>query len=227
MSQQTDYVESIENAFKSAGDPERAVAQSAYMRNKFSFCGLMANERKEILKPFLRKENRPQKEDLESVVKSLWRKPERELHYAAQELASKYMRETEKRDIDWYEWMITNQSWWDTVDFIAATLVGNYFRRFPDERDGRMEAWLRSENIWLQRTTLIFQLKYKDQVDADLLALNIRRLLGTNEFFINKAIGWALREYGKVNPGWVKEFVNENEMSNLSRREALKIIGSA
>ncbi|MGB6034771.1 MAG: DNA alkylation repair protein [Cryomorphaceae bacterium] len=226
MSESSLYVESIENAFKSAGGPERAAAQSDYMRNQFSFFGIMANERKEILKPFLRKENRPNKEDLESVVKSLWRKPERELHYAAQELASKYLRETEKKDIEWYEWMITNKSWWDTVDFIAATLVGNYFLKFPDERDKRIKAWLRSDNIWLQRTTLIFQLKYKDRVDADLLAANIHRLLGTNEFFINKAIGWALREYGKANPEWVKAFVRNNEMSNLSKREALKIIGS-
>lgn len=226
MFDRSGYVESIENAFKSAGDPERAAAQSDYMRNQFSFSGIMANERKEIQKPFFRKENRPNKEDLAYVVKSLWRKPERELHYAAQELASKYLRETEKKDIEWYEWMITNKSWWDTVDFIAATLVGNYFRKFPDEGDKRIKDWLKSENIWLQRTTLIFQLKYKDRVDADLLAANIHQLRGTNEFFINKAIGWALREYGKVRPEWVVSFVDKTELSNLSKREALKIIGS-
>jgi 3-methyladenine DNA glycosylase AlkD len=224
MSDNSGYAESIEIAFKSAGDPKRAAAQSAYMRNQFSFFGIMANERKEILKPFLRKENRPNKEDLESVVKILWRKPEREMHYAAQELASKYLRETEKKDIEWYEWMITNKSWWDTVDFIAATLAGNYFQKFPDERDKRIKDWLESENIWLQRATLIFQLKYKDQVDSDLLASNIHHLVGTNEFFINKAIGWALREYGKINPEWVIDFTNRNDLNKLSRREALKHI---
>lgn len=156
------------------------------------------------------------------VVKTLWQKPEREYQYAAQELAAKYLRHSDKRDIDLFEWMITTKSWWDTVDFIASTIVGNYFKHFPDQLPEKNEDWLHSGDIWLQRTTLIFQLKYKEKVDEQLLVDNIRRLNGTNEFFINKAIGWALREYGKVNPEWVSDFTNQNNLSNLSRREALK-----
>ncbi|MFT6998089.1 MAG: 3-methyladenine DNA glycosylase AlkD [Cryomorphaceae bacterium] len=219
-----EYIDLLEEAFRDNAKPEMAKKQSAYMRYQFSYYGIVAGERKELLKPFLRKDSKPRKVDLDVVVMSLWRKPEREYQYAAQELAAKYLRESEKKDIELFEWMITTKSWWDTVDYIAATLVGNYFQKFPDERDKRIKAWLDSDNIWLQRTTLIFQLKYKDQVDSELLSNNIHELVGTKEFFINKAIGWALREYGKMNPDWVVDFVDKNKLSNLSRREALKRI---
>ncbi|MFT4770807.1 MAG: 3-methyladenine DNA glycosylase AlkD [Cryomorphaceae bacterium] len=219
-----EYIDLIEEAFRDNAKPEIAKKQSAYMRDQFSYYGIMGGERKELLKPFLRKENRQKKEDLVAVVKSLWRKPEREFQYAAQELSAKYMQESEKKDIELFEWMITTKSWWDTVDYIAATLVGNYFQKFPEEVGHHMKKWLDSDNIWLQRTTLIFQLKYKDQVDTKLLAANVHAFLGTKEFFIDKAIGWALREYGKVNPNWVVDFVDKNELSNLSKREALKRI---
>ncbi len=221
-----EFIQNLEEAFGSASNQEIARGQAAYMRNQFTFVGLKSNARKEILKPFLRKENKPHKDGLAQVVKSLWRKPEREYQYAAQELAAKYLRESEQEDIALFEWMITTKSWWDTVDFIASTLVGNYFQKFPDEKNRTIARWLKSDDIWLQRTTLIFQLKYKDRVDSEMLAANIRALLGTKEFFINKAIGWALREYSKVDPDMVKYFVETTDMSKLSRREALKIIGS-
>jgi len=226
MAEATVYINELSEAFQSAGDAKRAAQQSAYMRDQFSFLGIAANARKETLKPFFRKENRPRKKDLEIVVKTLWQKPEREYQYAAQELASKYLRESEIKDIELFEWMITTKSWWDTVDFIAATLVGNYFHHYPESLKEINEKWLKSGNIWLQRSTLIFQLKYKDQVNDQLLKANILALSGSKEFFINKAIGWALREYGKVNPQWVKSFVGKTGLSNLSRREALKRIGT-
>lgn len=216
------YISSLEEAYKNAAKPERAIKQAAYMRDQFAFYGIMSTERKEILKPFLRKESRPPKEDLHMVVKTLWQKPEREYQYAAQELAAKYLSASEKEDIELFEWMITNKSWWDTVDFIAANLVGNYFKQHSDQLATTNESWLNSGNIWLQRTTLIFQLKYKDQVDSDLLAQNIQVLNGTKDFFINKAIGWSLREYGKVNPDWVVDLVDKTDLSTLSKKEALK-----
>jgi len=101
-------------------------------------------------------------------------------------------------------------------------LVGAYFKHFSDEKQTVIDKWLASENIWLQRTALLFQLKYKDQVDTSLLKYVITRLLGSNEFFINKAIGWILREYSKTNPTWVAAFVAETDLHPLSKREALK-----
>lgn len=219
------YVSELEETFRWAANAERATAQSAYMRNRFPFFGIMAKERKDLLRPFFARENRPAKSELPQVVKALWRKPEREFHYSALELCAKFLKQSEEADIKLFEHLLTTHSWWDTVDFTASTLVGNYFRQHPETTQPTVKRWLHSENMWLQRSTLIFQLKYKKQVDSDMLADNIHALLGTQEFFINKAIGWALREYGKVNPDWVVDFVGNTELSGLSRREALKHLG--
>lgn len=118
--------------------------------------------------------------------------------------------------------MITHKSWWDTIDFIASNLVGAYFKHFPEVKVNTIKKWLASENIWKQRTALLFQLKYKDQLDTSLLKYIIISLLGSDEFFINKAIGWILREYSKTNPEWVLSFTAENKLDKLSQREALK-----
>jgi 3-methyladenine DNA glycosylase AlkD len=158
------------------------------------------------------------------LIKELWKKPEREYQYFAQELAFKYIYQPNTEDIDWYEYMVVRKSWWDTVDFIANKLMGKYFKAFPDQRKVYVQKWLDSDNIWLQRSALLFQLKYKKDLDRDLLAFTIKTLLPTKEFFINKAIGWVLREYSRTNPNWVLEFVNKTPLNPLSRREALKLI---
>jgi len=120
--------------------------------------------------------------------------------------------------------MITHKSWWDTVDLIATKLVGEYFRIFPDQRGRYVEKWIASNNIWLQRTSIIFQLNYKEELDKEFLAYVINSLTGSKEFFINKAIGWILRQYGRTNPGWVIDFANKTRLNSLSRREALRNI---
>jgi 3-methyladenine DNA glycosylase AlkD len=134
----------------------------------------------------------------------------------------KYKRQFDQKDINLLEHIITSKSWWDTIDFIASNLAGHYFKLFPDQRWPICEKWLLGDNIWLHRSALLFQLKYKTEVDTELLKHIIRRLLGSNEFFINKAIGWMLREYSKTNPDWVLGFVERHTLHKLSRREALK-----
>lgn len=121
--------------------------------------------------------------------------------------------------------MVTHKSWWDTVDFIAAKLMGEYFTKFPEQRAIYVKKWIDSNNIWLQRCALLFQLKYKENLDTALLGAVINSLLGSKEFFINKAIGWILREYSKTNPNWVMEFANKTALGNLSKKEALRWIG--
>ena len=120
--------------------------------------------------------------------------------------------------------MITHKSWWDTVDYIAANLLGTYFKLYPEQRQIYVKNWLASGNFWLQRSAILFQLKYKDQVDTEMLSHVITSLLGSKEFFINKAIGWMLREYGKTNPAWVVDFVNGHQLEKLSQKEALRLI---
>jgi 3-methyladenine DNA glycosylase AlkD len=192
------------------------------MKHKFEFYGLKSPERKAIQKAFFLKNHLPDKNELSQITKSLWRKPQRELQYCAQELAFKYIKKVEENDIKLYEYMVTQKSWWDTVDFIASNLMGNYFKIYPHLRKSYASKWLASGNIWLQRSALLFQLKYKEDVDESLLSRTIHALLGSNEFFINKAIGWVLREYSKTNPEWVVAFTSQTKLHKLSKREALK-----
>ncbi len=218
------FLLTIENEFTYYSDPVIAAGQKAYMKNQFDFHGIKTPRRREIQKPFLNKKYLPPKSSMVKTVKTLWSKNEREYQYFAVELALAYANQMERQDISLFEYMITHKSWWDTVDSIAAKLVGSYFIKYPEQRDKYVEKWLKSENIWLQRTAILFQLNYKDALDTSLLSHIINTLLGSKEFFINKAIGWILRQYGKTNPDWVIDFVNKTQLDNLSRREALRLI---
>ena len=220
-----DFVSQLEEEFQLKADTNIAKKQMAYLKDKFLLFGLPTPVRKETQKPFLLKENMPSKNELTPVMKELWRKPQREFQYFAIDLNRKYIKKLEKQDIELFEMMITEKSWWDTVDLIATNLVGGYFKTYPERIIPITTKWMDSGNMWLQRTCLIFQLKYKENIDTDLLSRFITPLLGSNEFFINKAIGWILREYTRTNPEWVIDFVEKTELSNLSRREALKLIG--
>ena len=220
-----DFINVLESEFKENANKQLAIKQEAYMRNRFTTFGIKTDDRRVIQKPFLVKTFLPEKNQLESVVKTLWSKPQREFQYFGQELSFKYLKETEKEDIILFEYMVTNKSWWDTVDFIAVKLIGNYFKVFPELQETYINKWIASENMWLQRSALLFQLKYKKDLDPRLMAYTINKLLGTKEFFINKAIGWVLREYSRTNPNWVLDFVNTTTtLSNLSRKEALRLI---
>ena len=221
-----DYLTTLAAEFTQHANPEIAQAQKAYLKDQFEFFGLKTPQRRAIQKPFLVKKYLPPKSELESLVKLLWSKPEREFHYFAQELGERYAKEFDQRDLELFEFMITHQSWWDTVDIIATKLVGVYFKKYPEEIAPTVDRWIASQNIWLQRTALLFQLHYKQELDQLLLSTTIQALLGSKEFFINKAIGWALRQYSRTNPDWVREFVRRTPLEPLSRREALRLIDS-
>ena len=164
------------------------------------------------------------KEELDDLVRHLWKRPQREYHYFAQEMVPKYTKQFEKGDIQLFEFMVTNNSWWDTVDFISYKIIGPYFKKFPEQRDSVSQEWLGSQKIWLQRSCLLFQLLWKENLDTDYLEQTINALLGSKEFFINKAIGWILRDYSRTDSDWVVKFVDRTELHPLSRREALKLL---
>ncbi|HSQ47380.1 MAG TPA: DNA alkylation repair protein [Lutibacter sp.] len=220
----TAFINTLEIEFEKNANPKIGLEQKAYMRNQFEFYGIKATERREIQKPFFIKEFLPKKVELDKILIALWEKPQRDYQYFCQELAFRYVNQLEKKDIDLFEYMVTHKSWWDTVDFIAAKLIGEYFKKYPEQRDLYVKKWLNSNNIWLQRSALLFQLKYKENLDTVLLSSIINSLLGSKEFFINKAIGWILREFSKTNPKWVAEFADRTLLSSLSRKEALRLI---
>lgn len=219
-----EYLEQIKLALEEKKHTHNAIQQAKYMKNKFEYFGLTSPLRRAVLRPFLLKENLPIRSNLSLIVKELWDLPQREYQYFAQELCMKYFKSTEEKDMALFIYMATHKSWWDTIDVIAPKLMGNYFLVYPELRKSHLDKWLNSDNMWLVRCAILFQLKYKKEVDLDLLEYTISKAIGTKEFFINKAIGWVLREYSRVHPEWVKEICAKYPLSNLSRREALRII---
>lgn len=219
-----DFIHALEKEFLDNSDAVIAVGQANYMRNKFEFFGIKAPEHREIMRPFLHKNYLPNKKVLAAIVKTLWQKPQREFQYFGQELFFKYHKEFEIDDIVSIEYMITHKSWWDSVDYIATKIAAAYFKKFPGQLKIVIPKWMASGNIWLQRSAILFQLKYKDDLNTQLLTDIIDKLTGSDEFFINKAIGWILREYSKINADWVMDFVAQRNLSPLSKREALRLV---
>lgn len=219
-----EIIENLETELKINANSHIALKQKKYLRNQYEFFGLKANKRREIQKPFFLKEYLPEKRELSILVKTLWDKPQREFQHFAQELAFLFIKEAEEKDIGLYEYMVTHKSWWDTTDFIAIKLMGGYFKAFPEKKAIHIQRWTGSDDIWLQRSSLLFQLKYRNNLDTDLLSIAIHSLLPSKNFFITKAIGWVLREYSRTDPEWVTGFVNNTPLSPLSKKEALRLI---
>ena len=220
----TNYVKKLEKHFSVIGDPQVSEKASRYLLNQFPFFGLTSPVRKIASREFLSKEGLPEIDKSYEVVQLLWTKKHRELHYFAQELLEKRIKELGPDDLNLMTELVTHNSWWDTVDFIAPKLIGNIFRRYPQVINKHVPAWLKSGNIWLIRSALLFQLKYKKETDKELLFKIIRSCAEEKDFFIRKAIGWSLREYSKTDPEAVRAFVGGTKLSPLSRKEALKRI---
>lgn len=218
------YTENVIEVFINHADPATAIPMTKYMKNKLEYFGIKSPLRKEISEQFLTKNKLPDRHDISKIVKELWVQPQRELQYFAMVLLQKYTLISLIDWIDLYEDLILQKSWWDTVDGIAAWNVGDHFLKFSEQLSPYTKKWMDSANIWLQRTCLIFQLRYKEKTDFELLKSFIIPLSSSKEFFIRKAIGWSLRQYSKVNPLIVKEFVKDQPLSNLSYREATKLL---
>lgn len=216
------YVQGIYDIYKINSDAELALPMQKYMRNQFRFFGLKAPSRKLLSAAYLKSVERPVGQELNQVIKELWLLKERELHYFAIELLSKSKKSWTENDYLLHEYLITTNSWWDTVDYLANHVCGPWFKKYPEAIASVTGSWNRSENIWLQRMSLLFQLKYKKEINLDLLSSYIQNLSQSKEFFVQKAIGWVLREHSKIDSKWVSTFVNNNELMPLSKREALK-----
>lgn len=216
------YLVALKKHYEAASNVDNAFDMRAYMKDHFVFYGIKAEERKDIFRAFVLSEELPELEDLQEIVIDAWRLPQREYQYFAMELSKKFVKDLEKSHLKMIEHMITERSWWDTVDFISANLAGPFFKLYPDLKENTIQKWVSSRNMWLNRAAILFQLRYKDSTDVDLLFNNIEKFKGSKEFFIQKAIGWSLREYSKTNAQVVKDFVAEAELVGLSKKEALK-----
>jgi 3-methyladenine DNA glycosylase AlkD len=193
-----------------------------YLRNQFESLGLKGAQIGTLLSEHLDKYGLPPLSELDGILRDLWALPEREFQYVAVSLLRRLAEQLPAEFIETLEYLLVTKSWWDTVDTISTGVVGIHFKRFPEVRKRYLSKWRKSENFWLRRAAILFQLNYKAETDFGLLREIICENLGSKEFFINKAIGWALRQYTRVDPRAVREFVAATPLHPLSAREALK-----
>lgn len=208
--------------FRAAANPEKATPMSAYMRDQFSFLGIPTPERRKLSRDFLKAMS---KKAIDwDFVHKCWEQPEREFQYLAKDYLASLKSTLTTADIPTLRDLVVRKSWWDTVDGLDA-IIGDIALRFPEINETLLQ-WSKDENLWLRRIAIDHQLGRKDKTNTQLLEQIIISNLGEKEFFINKAIGWSLRDYSKTNPDWVRDFIerHRNEMAALSIREASKYI---
>jgi 3-methyladenine DNA glycosylase AlkD len=216
--------EHVKTQLAAAGNPDYAEKQRAYMKHRFDFFGVNMPAWAPIAKAAIAQFGVPDSDDLKALVRRCFEDEHREMHYFALELTQKALKKQPAEFVDFLEELITTESWWDSVDWVNK-LVGIHFKRYPMLLRPVTARWMDSGNIWLQRVCLICQLTYRERTDSALMFEYIKRLSGSKEFFIQKGAGWALRQYSRTNPEAVREFVAQNSLAPLTRREALRLIG--
>jgi len=218
-------VQEIQSVLENAKDPSRVEQMEGYMKNHFSFIGVMSGPRKAIFQEF-----KPQLQQLSSeqsweFIYECWVNPYREVQYIAiDHLLANYKKKAQSSDGQHFTFVLSNQTWWDSLDLLAAHSVGHFARQFPSAFSELAQEWESSAHFWLHRTLLIHQLKYKQQTNLELLQYYIHTFKWNKEFFIQKAIGWSLREVSKWNPDWVRQVVESENLLGLARREAMKYV---
>lgn len=203
-------------------DREQSIKMGNYMKNKFNFLGVPKPKLNSFMKPYLKESK---KYDFDwNFIDICWKNEYREAQY----IAIEYLKLNEKKflstDLDRIKELIITKSWWETVDSLDS-IVGELVLK-DKELENTMLDWSKSDNIWLRRVSIDFQQRFKEKTNSKLLEQVIINNLGSNEFFINKAIGWSLREYSKTEEQWVKDFIkkNKDQMNKLSIKEAMKLI---
>ena len=229
MDESRALVDAVRSRLAAEGDARKAPEMQRYMKSELPFRGVASPERKALAKELFAAHPLPSAAALRTAALTLWREAEyREERYLAIDLTGHRAWQTPAL-LPLYEEMIVTGAWWDYVDEIANRRVGPLLREFTAELTPVMYAWARDEDLWKRRTSIICQLSFKEATDTALLTAAIEANTGDRDFFIRKGIGWALREYAKTDPAWVRDLVarHGDRMSGLSRREALKHLGGS
>ena len=217
------FVTTLIHTFSENSNAEYALAMKAYMKHNFDFYGIKTPQRRLLLNNIKEQFKDEIKTNFREICLNLYDQPQRELHYCAidilvKELNKKFVIE----DIDLIYKFLTTNSWWDSVDVVSKYLLGGYLLQFPNEKTPIIERFSNADNMWLNRSAIIFQLGYKKNTDFELLKSECEKHKNSNEFFIQKAIGWALREYATYNPRAVLEYVENTNLKKLSHKEAIR-----
>ncbi|MFZ4517814.1 MAG: DNA alkylation repair protein [Microthrixaceae bacterium] len=221
-----DLVGEVLDGLLARADPVRAADMRAYMRDQFDFLGVPTPARRAASKELVRAARRAPEPEVVAVIDRVWARPEREFRYVGSDMArAASPRWGPDRLVDLRRW-VTTDSWWDTVDSLAVS-TGNLVRAHPGLAR-EMDRWIDDDDLWVARVALLHQLGWKDAVDQERLFRYCEQRAADTEFFIRKAIGWALRDHARTDPGAVRRFVDAHPgLSGLSRREALKHLGGS
>ena len=213
----------IIDCLEARADNVRALDMSKYMKNKFEFFGVGAPDRNEIWKPYFKEAKKTKKIDWD-FIEICFKHDKRECQYTAAYYLKYMQRFLVEDDIPKLKELVLTKSWWDTVDIldkVIGSIIYNNKNLYPIILE-----WSKDDNIWLRRVAIDHQLLRKENTDEQLLEKILINNLNHKEFFVNKAIGWALRDYSKTNPQWVRNFieVHKENMASLSIREASKYL---
>lgn len=216
-------LERLTDTYEGARDPVRAVRMAAYMRDQFPFLGIAAPEQRVLNRAVLGGLPRPTEGDLHDITLSCWALDAREYQYFAVRLLRANVRACGAAFLETVRVLVTTKPWWDTVDELAAHVVGPLVERHPTLVH-TMDAWCADADMWLIRTAILHQIRYRDTTDRQRLFRYCAAQAGHRDFFVRKAIGWALREYARTDPDAVREFVADHRtsLSGLAIREACK-----
>jgi len=223
------FVRAVSKLLVPAGDPALRPWMKAYMKNQFEFLGIKTPVRRVLIAGVIRMQKRATASDLLHSARMLWDHPEREYQYVAIDLLGRHVKALTPKQIPALFRLVQKKSWWDTIDSLAAGVIGPIVRnarsKNPDTR-GVMDKALQSPNLWVRRTVILHQLGWGDETDSQRLFGYAVACGHDQEFFIRKAIGWALRDYARHAPGKVLAFLraNTNRLSSLTVREAAKHI---
>lgn len=207
---------------KSYADPIKAEGMARYMKNKFPFFGIPTPIREDITKQTIATLQSQGSNSILDIVHELWQQEEREFQYVGLTILKKYKKKYPKDFLQHCEAFITQKSWWDTVDILASNSIGSFVLMNREASQSTLEKWANHQNMWLNRAAILHQLTYRENTDTKFLYSVIEKHAESNEFFHQKAIGWALRERAKCNPQEVQEFIERVKLKPLSVREALK-----
>jgi len=221
----------VRDALADAADPAKAPAMQAYMKSSMPYRGVQLPLLRRLLNPIVAAHPLGSFAAWHDTVLALWREAAfREERYAAITLTGQRCYQAFRTSLEalpLYEELIVTGAWWDLVDEVAEHRVGDLLRAHPASMRPVILAWSRDDDLWKRRSAIICQIFHKEATDLDLLSACIEPNLADRDFFIRKAIGWALREYAKTDPAEVARYVaaHHDQLSGLSRREALKHIG--
>ncbi len=219
------YTQNLHHFLSLLGDEVIAVKQSQYMRNRFPFIGLMKDQQTKYWKEYQEEFGKIELDQAVDFAKECIKYPEREMWYIATSSLIKHKKKLKAQDLEFINEYIVKSDWWDVVDIVSSNVLGTMCKNFPELRN-EVNSWIENDNFWPRRAAIIYQLTYRNETNEEILYQHVLKTCHEKEFFIRKAIGWALREYSKHNKSSVKNFIeqNSNKLSKLSITEGSKYL---